>query len=164
MLAYLLQVCPQNPGDREVFPPGTFVTCSSDNTIRFWNLNNLESQKRNVFSKEILRTIFLAESDYSTMKARDLPLSLWITLWLLIRVGYESGTPTSEGGIRCIKVHPSGTEIASGDRQGNLRIHSLPSMECIRFEEAHDVEILDLDYSLPSSPGICCTFGSVTLF
>lgn len=64
---------------RPPFPPGTFVTCSSDSTIRFWNLNGAGSDtKRNMFSKELLRTIFVGE-DFSTMKARryDIGRSHW---------------------------------------------------------------------------------------
>src|SRR5690349_2490325 len=57
---------------RQTFPPGTFVTCSADSTIRFWHLDGIVTSEgqRNVFSKEILRTIYVND-DYSFMKARD---------------------------------------------------------------------------------------------
>jgi WD40 repeat protein len=49
-------------------PAGTFVTCSADNTIRFWNLDqNVESQlnlrasiaQQNVFCRELLHLIYI---------------------------------------------------------------------------------------------------------
>ena len=59
-----------------------------------------------------------------------------------------------DGGIRCIKVSPDGMHLASGDRQGNIRIYDLPSLECQNYKEAHDGEILSLDYSTPKSKGL----------
>ncbi len=58
-------------------------------------------------------------------------------------------TPTSSdgSGIRCIRISSDGETVASGDRQGNLRIHDLHSLSCVQFKEAHDAEILSLDYS-----------------
>ncbi len=74
------------------FPPGTFVTCSADSTIRFWNLEGTTNtststgistsvsvalpgfppeDQRNIFSKELLRTIYIGD-DFSSMKAKDL--------------------------------------------------------------------------------------------
>ena len=57
--------------------------------------------------------------------------------------------------IRCIRVSPDGTELASGDEVGNIRIHSLEeSTEFAqkRFFESHDSEVISLAYSteLPS--------------
>ena len=51
--------------------------------------------------------------------------------------------------IRCIKVSPDGTELASGDEVGNVRIHSLEGQEILqkRSLEAHDSEVISLAYS-----------------
>jgi WD40 repeat protein len=57
------------------FPEDTFMTCSADNTIRFWNLeldendSNRPSSLINPFSKQCLRTIFIG-NDFTSMKAR----------------------------------------------------------------------------------------------
>ena len=57
--------------------------------------------------------------------------------------------------IRCIKVSPDGTRLASGDEVGNVRIHSLESNELLqeRFLDAHDSEVISLAFSsrVPSS-------------
>ena len=45
---------PEVDGLKSVLPPGSFVTCSSDDTIRVWNLDtNMPSNtvyKRNIYS------------------------------------------------------------------------------------------------------------------
>ena len=51
--------------------------------------------------------------------------------------------------IRCIRISPDGSELASGDEVGNIRIHSLESQEFVqkRFMESHDSEVISLAYS-----------------
>ena len=48
---------------KSVLPPGSFVTCSSDDTIRIWNLNNNMANntlyKRNIYSEELLKMIYV---------------------------------------------------------------------------------------------------------
>jgi len=60
-----------------------------------------------------------------------------------------------EGTIRCIRISPDGTELASGNGVGNIRIHSLesPDLAQTHFIEAHDSEVISLAYSsaLPNS-------------
>ena len=53
--------------------------------------------------------------------------------------------------IRCIKVSPDGTELASGDEVGNIRIHSLetPELPELKYLESHDSEVISLAYSTP---------------
>lgn len=65
----------------------------------------------------------------------------------------EVPSSMTEGGVRCVKISPDGQHLASGDRQGNMRVYDLHSMECVCFKEAHDADILALDYSKPESPG-----------
>lgn len=50
-------------------------------------------------------------------------------------------------GVRCIKLSPDGKNLASGDRAGNIRIHETTSMERLLKIEAHDAEVLCLEYS-----------------
>ena len=51
--------------------------------------------------------------------------------------------------IRCIRVSPDGSELASGDEVGNIRIHSLktPEFAQTRYLESHDSEVISLAYS-----------------
>lgn len=72
-----VQTYPSSFGDDKntSFPEETFMTCSADNTIRFWNLelddndNSRPPSLVNPFSKHCLRTIFIGK-DLSSMKAR----------------------------------------------------------------------------------------------
>jgi WD40 repeat protein len=54
-------------------------------------------------------------------------------------------------GVRSIRVCPEGNQLASGDRAGNVRIHDLRTNEEICRIEAHDAEVLCLEYSQPES-------------
>ena len=52
--------------------------------------------------------------------------------------------------IRCMKVSPDGTTLASGDRDGNIRIYDLSDANDIQLRkliEAHDREVICLAYS-----------------
>ncbi|KAH0620630.1 hypothetical protein JD844_021289 [Phrynosoma platyrhinos] len=54
-------------------------------------------------------------------------------------------------GIRTVCVSPTGEHLASGDRIGTLRIYELKSMREMLKVEAHDSEILCLEYSKPET-------------
>ena len=53
------------------------------------------------------------------------------------------------------RISPDGKHLASGDRAGNIRIHELQFMDEMCKIEAHDAEVLCLEYSdqiqVPSS-------------
>ena len=53
------------------------------------------------------------------------------------------------------RISPGGKHLASGDRAGNIRIHELQFMDEMCKIEAHDAEVLCLEYSdaiqVPSS-------------
>ncbi|XP_063836463.1 uncharacterized protein LOC135085617 [Ostrinia nubilalis] len=49
-------------------------------------------------------------------------------------------------GVRCVRVSPDGQHIASGDRAGNIWVHSA-SGALLRTLEAHDAEVLCLEYA-----------------
>ena len=46
-----------------------------------------------------------------------------------------------------------GKLLATGDRNGNLRVHSMETWEQITYQEAHDSEILAMDLTHPSENG-----------
>ncbi|CAG0915557.1 unnamed protein product [Notodromas monacha] len=137
-------------GAKTLLPPGSFITCSADDTIRIWNLDpkmtKNTSYKRNVYSNELIKTLYV---DENLTHLRDVNRKL-----------FGSSEKESEGsmlnqskGVRCIKISHDGKHLASGDRSGYIRVYNMQSMEQIVQIEAHDSEILALEYSgLQDSP------------
>ncbi|XP_021353584.1 mitogen-activated protein kinase-binding protein 1-like isoform X2 [Mizuhopecten yessoensis] len=133
---------PVQDGETPVLPPGTFITCSTDDTIRIWNLENHMTEtkcyKRNVFSNELLKICYI---DPSMMSLRDVDYN---------PAGGTDKTDTNydgKNGIRSLCISPDGQHLASGDRIGNVRIHDLQTMQEIHSIEAHNGEVLCLEYS-----------------
>ena len=56
-------------------------------------------------------------------------------------------------GARCLKISPGGEHLATGDRNGNIRVYDLSTLESICLIEAHDGEVLYLQYSSLDSVG-----------
>lgn len=121
-------------------PPGSFITCSNDDTIRIWNIyqhiTEIGPYKRNIYSHEILKTYY-TDLSYAFLCDGD------------NTGGNTDKTDTKEGknGIRSIKVSPDGQQLAAGDRTGNVRIYDLKEFTEIKTIEAHDAEVLALEYS-----------------
>lgn len=72
----------------------------------------------------------------------------------------DSNSLAPKLGARCLKINPFGNQLATGDRNGNIRIYDLTSpvgasgtlsSKAICMIEAHDGEILYLQYSQPES-------------
>ncbi|GAB1607476.1 WD repeat-containing protein 62-like [Argonauta hians] len=134
-------------------PPGSFITCSNDDTIRVWNINQhvaeLGPYRRNIYSHELLKTHY-TDPCYSCLCDGD-------------SISGGSGGEKSEGkegknGIRSIKISPDGQCLASGDRMGNIRIYDLAEMIETKAIEAHDAEVLSLEYSpLHTEPRLLAT-------
>ena len=61
-------------------------------------------------------------------------------------------------GGRCMKINPDGLSLAVGDRNGNIRIFHLENFEQTVLVEAHDCEVLSVDYSYSSSLGLFVFF------
>ncbi|XP_061093161.1 mitogen-activated protein kinase-binding protein 1 isoform X2 [Conger conger] len=140
-----VEVYPEvDEGQQACLPPGSFLSCSSDNTIRLWNTDGHSSTlSRNVISNDLQKIIYM---DNNTSALLDTDCTATSNT--------EKGDPqTSENrsGIRTMCVSPDGQHLASGDRTGTLRIHELQSMEEIMKVEAHDAEILCLEYSKPET-------------
>ncbi|XP_065561078.1 mitogen-activated protein kinase-binding protein 1-like isoform X4 [Artemia franciscana] len=126
-----------------VLPPLSFITCSNDDTVRIWNLEpcaiNNGVYRRNIYSTELLKTVYF-DSSYSSL--RD----------IVEPPNGETSTPLDgKNGVRCIRISPDGRHLASGDRSGNIRIHDLKTLEKVVTIEAHDAEVLCLEYSRPES-------------
>ncbi|XP_076618757.1 WD repeat domain 62 isoform X3 [Colletes latitarsis] len=124
-------------------PGGSFVTCSSDDTIRVWNLEKDVSPtdtiyKRNIYSNELLKVLYV-DTELTYLKDLDLAAA----------GSTEKSDASYDGrnGVRSIRVSPDGKHLASGDRSGNIRIHDLSTLEELCLIEAHDAEVLCLEYS-----------------
>ncbi|XP_068610167.1 mitogen-activated protein kinase-binding protein 1-like [Brachionichthys hirsutus] len=118
---------------------GAFLSCSADSTIRVWRMDDC-TRFQSILSSDLLNIIYtdgnmsaLLDPDCVTDKTGD------------------GQTAENRMGIRTICVSPDGKHLASGDRNGMLRVHDLSSMEEVLKVEAHDAEILCLEYSKPET-------------
>ncbi|CAI8049410.1 WD repeat-containing protein 62, partial [Geodia barretti] len=135
-----------SPPEGGVLPPSTLVTCSTDNTARFWSMDTpglarqASSLVRNVYSKELKRVIYTSSDLSSLSDASKYP-------------GDASAVADMQRGVRCAKFHPRGHQLALGDRAGNIRVYELQFMDVVFQVEAHDSEVLCIEYS-PLSDGL----------
>ncbi|CAH1118398.1 unnamed protein product [Phaedon cochleariae] len=124
-------------------PPGSFLTCSSDDTIRVWTLDKLNENtskgiyKSNIYSNELLKVVYV-DKDLSYIKDLDISGTT---------EKQENSSYDGRNGVRCITISPDGKHLASGDRSGNIRIHDSASLRELCKIEAHDAEVLCLEYS-----------------
>uniref|UniRef100_A0A3B3Z1J9 Anaphase-promoting complex subunit 4 WD40 domain-containing protein n=1 Tax=Poecilia mexicana TaxID=48701 RepID=A0A3B3Z1J9_9TELE len=131
-----IQVYPelQDPSQARL-PPSAFLTCSSDNTIRLWH-SDAPIRQRNQYSQDLLKILYVGE-DVQRLQA----------------AGAEADGPDGKAGIRVLGISPDGKHLAAGDRCGNLRIFDLESLTELLKIEAHDSEVLCLEFS-PLSSGV----------
>ncbi|XP_061699282.1 mitogen-activated protein kinase-binding protein 1 isoform X2 [Syngnathoides biaculeatus] len=148
-----LEVFPEDGGDagKAALPPGCFLSCSSDNTIRVWNVDARRFPD-NVLSQDLRKVIYVDNNPSSLLDAESVSVAA---------NGDKAGPTTPEAppadrsrsGIRSLRISPDGRHLASGDRVGVLRVHDVNTMEEILNVQAHDGEILSLDFS-PSDTGV----------
>ena len=53
-----------------------------------------------------------------------------------------------------MKINPDGLSIAIGDRNGNIRIFDLQLLRQVTLIEAHDSEVLSVDYGQSTEMGL----------
>ncbi|ORX50986.1 WD40 repeat-like protein [Hesseltinella vesiculosa] len=128
------------PSVLQSIPPNSFATYSADGTVRFWNLDPLDTSppspwRKNIYARDLVKMIYVDPdaAEYAKLKG-DMELA-------------EDQCP--DFGIRSLKIKPDGSLMATGDRNGNLRVHDMTSWDQITFQEAHDSEILSIDISHP---------------
>ncbi|KAF9133176.1 mitogen-activated protein kinase binding protein 1 [Mortierella sp. 14UC] len=153
------------------FPAETFATYSADGSIIFWNLDDgisalpppsdssrlsadADADTTNTLSsrKEIVRVLYADENCKSWIQSPD------------TQDGMDPGfnIVPLECGVRTVKISPDGKFLASGDKGGNLRVHSLSTLEKLTYQEAHDTEILAIDFTdsgAQDSPLLIATAG-----
>ncbi|XP_060800076.1 WD repeat-containing protein 62 isoform X2 [Neoarius graeffei] len=115
--------------------PGSFLTCSSDNTLRLWNGDFHQSS--NLDSQDLVKIVYV-DNDIGHLKAPP---------------DKAEGNQDGKFGIRVLGISPDGQHLAAGDRSGNLRIYGLQFMDELLRIEAHDSEILCLAFT-PTETGV----------
>ncbi|KAI8139945.1 WD40-repeat-containing domain protein [Fennellomyces sp. T-0311] len=174
-----VEPCPTSVDSNSLIPPNSFATHSADGTVRFWNLDNsihpnstsssfvvsprsthsnvsspaspiksplgipvspsssssITSYRRNIYSRELVKMLYVDgdAAEFSKLR-RDVEFT-------------DDQYP--DFGIRSLKMSSDGRLLATGDRNGNLRVHSMESWEQITYQEAHDSEILAMDLTNP---------------
>lgn len=120
-------------------PGDCFMTCSSDDTIRVWGLDGCEMNevyRKNIYSKELLKVLYI-DDELSFIKDMDNPILNM----------EKSSSYDGRNGVRCIKISPERNHLATGDRSGNIRIYNLGTLKLLTTIEAHDSEVLCLEYT-----------------
>ncbi|KAG0012011.1 mitogen-activated protein kinase binding protein 1 [Entomortierella chlamydospora] len=144
--------------------PDTFITYSADGSIIFWNLDENISLLPPISSpKDNDSNSPEAKGEIVNILYVDKNCKSWIQL-PENQDGMEPGfnTVPVECGIRTVKVSPDGKLLASGDKGGNLRVHELSSLEQVTYQEAHETEIMAIDFTDPrskDSPFLVATAG-----
>ncbi|KAM8905051.1 WD repeat-containing protein 62 isoform 3-T3 [Spinachia spinachia] len=126
--------------------PSSFLTCSSDNTIRLWHTDpptGLRNQYSHVRPPEDLQRILYVGENTQHVQAEG------------ERGGEAASAAGADGkaGIRVLSISPDGQHLAAGDRCGNLRIFGLEFLDQLVKIEAHDSEVLCLEFS-PTATGV----------
>ncbi|CAG8462325.1 1651_t:CDS:10 [Cetraspora pellucida] len=157
-----VEMVPHDAADgTSTFPENTFVTYSADSTIRFWNFDgsvnttgsnvvpagsNNATLKKNIYSKECLKIVYVdPDGKYRScaLEAKNEKSDS----------SEQLASTSVELGIRTLKISPDGKLMASGDRSGNLRVHDLNTFKEITYQEAHDAEILTIEFTDTRMPG-----------
>ncbi|KAM4541274.1 mitogen-activated protein kinase-binding protein 1 [Fundulus diaphanus] len=147
-----LEVCMEEGGGGEVqLPPGSFLSCSSDNTIRLWNVDRHNVLRRNILSNDLQKVLYVDNNITSLLDMDSINVACASSEKMGPTVSEAQQMEQNRMGIRTLRVSPSGKHLASGDRMGVLRIHDLESMEEILNVQAHDSEILCLEFSKPDT-------------
>ncbi|XP_065833168.1 mitogen-activated protein kinase-binding protein 1-like isoform X2 [Oscarella lobularis] len=120
-------------------PANSFITGSTDGTVRFWNLGNVSgggaSFPSNIYCKDLLRILYLDQNvTVDEQKNED-----------------EEDSPDVSRGVRSLCLSPDGLELALGDRAGNLKVFDLVKMEERLHLEAHEADVMSIKYSDPES-------------
>lgn len=128
-------------------PDGTFVTCSEDNTMRFWNVNPNDNSGGSSH-QDGLRGSIAEKSIFS----RDL-----LHVVTMPKIPNPGNGPT---GLRCCKFTPNGCHVVSGDRQGFVRVHDVYQFNTLSDQCAHDAEVLSVDAAQFENDSILLASGS----
>ncbi|RKP08630.1 hypothetical protein THASP1DRAFT_29578 [Thamnocephalis sphaerospora] len=138
-----VETLPTAKANEHSFPPNTFVTYSSDGSVRFWNMHPMRpSGQRSLGGRELLKTFYAGvEWPLSISRREPLPRHSFSSTNAV-----ESAMP----GVRSLSISPDARYMATGDRAGNLRVHEMATFKQLIQHEAHDAEILTIGFSTPT--------------
>uniref|UniRef100_A0A1I8IM86 WD_REPEATS_REGION domain-containing protein n=2 Tax=Macrostomum lignano TaxID=282301 RepID=A0A1I8IM86_9PLAT len=143
-------------------PGNTFATCGADNTVRLWNPQG--ALVRVIYLLD--RRDLLVEDRFADLR-RGGGVSSSTGGGSTSRSGGSASptntvgggastddSATAASGVRAVRFSADGRWLAIGDRSGNLRLFALESgaPEEAACVEAHDGEVLQLDYYQSRSP------------
>ncbi|XP_072558369.1 mitogen-activated protein kinase-binding protein 1-like isoform X2 [Paramormyrops kingsleyae] len=117
---------------------GSFVTCSSDCTIRLWPGDP---------STYIPASVSTADPGQVVWLKKDMEQQ-WI-----VGEPREARSSHVKPGIRVMSVSPDGLHLAAGDWSGSLRVFCLQFLHELLHIKAHDSEVLCLEFS-PAFTGL----------
>ncbi|XP_073667593.1 mitogen-activated protein kinase-binding protein 1-like [Paramisgurnus dabryanus] len=130
-----LQMFPTDTDDSKAVPgsSGLFLSCSADGTVRMWSLESVSSSS--LLSNDLHKIIY---TDDTLLDIEGTAVS-----------SSEKSEGESRNSISTICVSPDARHLASGDRNGTLRVHELTCMKEILKADVHESEIRCLEYSKP---------------
>nr|CCA19187.1 conserved hypothetical protein [Albugo laibachii Nc14] len=140
-----------NQTSRNTLPNGTFVSCSDDNTLRFWHLELYKSPKKDTecttahwkcpYSQEMLRIVYFHPEAGSNPQ-------------------HASDGACKVPGFCSLAIRQDGTQVAAGDTQGKIAIFDVGQVHIIKKVAAHSSEVLCLNYSHGKSSNLPCLLAS----
>lgn len=110
----------------------SFVTCSTDNTLRLWSSSlSHEPDRQSPVDSDLKRILYV---DYEEQIGKSSVVG---------RVSSE------ESGVKCMDLSAFRSHLAVGDMAGNIRVYSLEDVEIrqVNFIEAHEAKVVALRYS-----------------
>ncbi|GMI12991.1 hypothetical protein TrVE_jg4264 [Triparma verrucosa] len=113
---------PASPRDSPDVPEYTFLTTSADKTFRFWNLG-------------VPGTSRVVHNRWKNIYSKDL-------------IHCEVHPADEENAsFRSVAAHPKRQDMAVGDNKGRIMIFDINSLSFNKVVNAHDSEVMSLDYS-----------------
>ncbi|XP_073133482.1 uncharacterized protein [Henckelia pumila] len=122
----------------------SFATCSTDGTIRLWDLalqHALSENSLSIDTEDVsTETVCLVSAGIFEREA----------------VAFGARSP----GFRSMAVSSDGKHIAAGDSEGNLHVFNLYTNDYTFIQDAHDTEIISLSFNMESWKNIVPTEDS----
>ncbi|XP_073043576.1 uncharacterized protein [Primulina eburnea] len=112
----------------------SFATCSTDGTIRLWDLALQPASSKN--------SLPIDTENVST------ETTCLVSAGIFERDAVAFGAPSP--GFHSMAVSSDGKHLAAGDSRGNLHVFNLYTYDYTFIQDAHDTEIISLSFNLES--------------